>query len=82
MYWACGMRFKYVTSGKTLGVPTLVVMAIPFIVGLVAGFLIKRILKIGIILVILALVPSYFGLLNISLDSFKDTTNTYGPQIV
>src|SRR3989337_4292078 len=74
--------FKYITSGQSFGVPTLVLMAVPFIVGLIAGFMIKKVLKIAIIVVILALVASYFGLFNLSLDSLKDAANTYGSQVV
>jgi len=74
--------FRYITSGQPFGIPTLVVMAVPFIVGFVAAFLIKKVLKITIVLVILAFVASYVGLFNMSLHGLKDAANTYGPQVL
>ena len=74
--------FRYITSGQSFGIPTLFVIAVPFIVGFVAAFLIKKVLKITIILVILALVASYLGLFNLSLHGLKDAANTYGPQVL
>ncbi len=74
--------FRFITAGQPLGIPTLVLMAIPFIVGLIIGFLVKKILKIAIIVLILALIVSYFGLFNLSFDSLKNAVNTYGPQVL
>jgi uncharacterized membrane protein (Fun14 family) len=47
------------------GWPTLVVAALPFVVGLVLGFVIKKALKVAIVLVVLALLASYFGFINL-----------------
>ena len=43
------------------GVPTLLVMAVPFIIGLIIGFFIKKALKIAIIAAIILVVATYFG---------------------
>jgi len=47
------------------GWPTLVVAALPFIVGLVLGFVVKKALKVAIVLIVLALLASYFGFINL-----------------
>ena len=43
------------------GVPTLVFMAIPFIIGLIVGFFIKKALKWAIIAAIILVIATYFG---------------------
>ena len=39
----------FITSGTIIGLPTIVVMAIPLIIGIVVGFLVKKFLKWAII---------------------------------
>jgi uncharacterized membrane protein (Fun14 family) len=71
----------HLMSGNLGSLPSLLVMAIPLIVGLVLGYIVKRMLKIGLILVAVALVASYFGF--ISLSSLTGEVQTlvtkYGP---
>ena len=63
------------------GIPSLVVMAIPLIVGIVIGFLLRKALMIGIILIVVALVVSYFGFISLaSIESgVQNLVTTYGP---
>ena len=71
-------------GGTIAGLPTIVVMAIPFVMGLVIGFLLKKLLKIGIILGLITLVAVYFGF--ISLDTVSATlrnlVDQYGPVVM
>jgi len=71
----------HLMSGNIGSLPSLLVMAIPLIIGLVLGYIVKRMLKIGLILVAVALVASYFGF--ISLSSMTSQVQTlvtkYGP---
>jgi hypothetical protein len=60
------------------GVPTLIVMAIPFIIGLIVGFFIKKILKIAIIAAIILIIVAYFGLFGLSLNTLGGHFLTYG----
>lgn len=53
-------------GGSIYGIPTIVIMIIPFIVGLVIGFFIKKILKIMIVIAILAVIASFLGLISLS----------------
>jgi uncharacterized membrane protein (Fun14 family) len=56
-------------------------MALPLIVGLVLGYIVKRALKIGLILVAVALIASYFGLIGLSsmTGEVQTLVTKYGP---
>ncbi len=48
-------------GGSFGGIPTIVFMAIPFILGLIVGFFIKKVLKWAIIGAIILVIATYFG---------------------
>lgn|SRR5487761_314292 len=68
-------------SGSFGGVPAPVVIAIPFIIGLIIGYLIKKALIVGIILLIAAIVASYLGFIALGsvVPGVKDLVAKYGP---
>jgi hypothetical protein len=66
-------------SGSIAGLPTIAIMAIPFIIGLIVGFLIKKVLKWAIIAGIIVVVIAYFGFFGLSLSSLGDLAAKYGP---
>jgi uncharacterized membrane protein (Fun14 family) len=66
-------------SGSIGGLPPLAVMAIPFVLGLVVGFLVKKFFKIAVIAGVIIALVSYFGFLGLSLGSLKDLAARYGP---
>ena len=74
--------FGFITSGSIAGLPTIVVMFIPFILGLIVGFLTKKFLKIAIITAIILVIVSYFGFYNLSLASLKGLVDRYGPMAI
>ena len=74
--------FNFITSGSLGGLPTIVVMIIPFIVGLIVGYLIHKFLKIAIIAAIIVLVAAYFGVFGLSLGALKDLSEKYGPVAI
>ncbi len=71
----------FLTSGNIGGIPTFVIMLIPFIIGLVIGYLVHKMLKIAIIAAIILVVVSYFGFFGLSLGALKDAAVTYGPIV-
>jgi uncharacterized membrane protein (Fun14 family) len=73
---------SFITSGSIAGLPPLVVMIIPFIVGIVVGYLVRRVLKIAIIAAIILIIASYFGLFGLSPTALKTAAETYGPMVV
>ncbi|KON34013.1 MAG: hypothetical protein AC479_02460 [miscellaneous Crenarchaeota group-6 archaeon AD8-1] len=69
-------------SNNINGIPIILVMAIPFFIGLVIGLLIKKFFKIIIIFAIITLIFSYLGFLTINLSLLKSISDTYGPLII
>lgn len=70
----------FISGGNIGGLPSILIMAIPLILGLIVGFLIKRVLKIAILAGIMITVIAYLGLFNLSLEELKDMVIKYGPQ--
>ena len=73
-----GDIINFIVNGTIAGLPTIAVMAVPFIIGLVVGFLVKKVLKIAIIVGVLVLILAYFGFWGLSLDKLSDWAITYG----
>jgi uncharacterized membrane protein (Fun14 family) len=69
----------FITSGSIGGIPTWVIMIIPFIVGLIIGFFIKKMLKIAIIAAIIVVIASYLGFFGLSLGALAGVAEQYGP---
>lgn len=70
--------FRFITSGSIAGLPTIVVMILPFVVGLIVGYLVHKFLKIAIIAAIILVVVSYLGFFGLSLGTLKDLSDKYG----
>jgi uncharacterized membrane protein (Fun14 family) len=83
--WSCGLLsaidqiINFITSGSIAGIPPLVLMVIPFVIGLIVGFLFHKVLKIAIVAAIILIVVAYFGFFGLSLDALKNIADTYGP---
>jgi uncharacterized membrane protein (Fun14 family) len=69
---------NFITHGTIVGIPTIVFMVIPFIVGLIAGFLVKKFLKWAIIGAVILVVLAYFGVWGLNFDTLRQWTTTYG----
>ncbi len=63
------------------GLPAIAIMAIPFIIGLIGGFLIKKSLKWGIVIGIIVVIAAFFGFFGLSLGSLAGLAATYSPII-
>ncbi|MFQ6075933.1 MAG: hypothetical protein ACE5Z5_07350 [Candidatus Bathyarchaeia archaeon] len=61
-----GDILKLVTEGSVLGLPTLGFMAVPFVIGLIIGIMIKKAFKIALILLVAIGAGVYLGFMNIS----------------
>ena len=71
--------FRFITSGSIGGLPPIVVMIIPFVIGLIVGYLVHKMLKIAIIAAIILVVVAYFGFFGLRLGVLKNLADTYGP---
>lgn len=70
---------NFITAGSLGGLPPIVMMIIPFVIGLVLGYLVHKMLKIAIIAIIIIVIVAYFGFFGLSLDALKGIADTYGP---
>ena len=70
---------NFITSGSIGGIPPLVLMIIPFVIGLIVGYLVHKMLKIAIIAAIILVVVAYFGFFGLSLGALKSIADIYGP---
>ena len=73
--------FRFITSGNIGGLPTIVVMILPFVIGLIVGYLVHKFLKIAIIAAVILVIVSYLGFFGLSLGTLSDLANTYGPIV-
>jgi uncharacterized membrane protein (Fun14 family) len=69
-------------TGNLGGVPTLVIMAIPLVIGLIVGYLVKKFLKFAIIAAIIVVVVAYFGFFGLSFTVLKNLADQYGPLAI
>lgn len=74
--------FGFIFSGNIGGIPTIILMAVPFIIGLILGFLIKKFLKLLILITIIAVIASYIGFFTLNLSSLKNIVDIYGSQVI
>ena len=74
--------FHFITSGTISGLPAIVVMILPFILGLIIGYLAHKFLKIAIIAGIILVVVAYLGFFGLSLTALKSLADKYGPIAV
>jgi uncharacterized membrane protein (Fun14 family) len=70
--------FGFITSGSIGGLPTIVIMIIPFIIGLIIGYIVHKMLKIAIIAAIILVVVAYLGFFGLSLGALKNLSDKYG----
>jgi len=54
-------------------------MILPFVIGLIVGYLVHKVLKIAIIAGIILVVVAYFGFFGLSLGALKNLADKYGP---
>ena len=73
---------RFITSGSIAGLPPIVVMILPFVLGLIVGYFVHKVLKIAIIAGIILVVVAYFGFFGLSLGALKNLADQYGPAVV
>jgi uncharacterized membrane protein (Fun14 family) len=73
---------SFISSGSIGGLPPIVLMIIPFVIGLIVGYLVHKMLKIAIIAAIILVVVAYFGFYGLSLGALSNIADTYGPMAI
>jgi uncharacterized membrane protein (Fun14 family) len=69
----------FITNGNIGGIPILGIMSIPFVLGLVVGFLAIKFLKIALIIVVILAVVIYLGLYSLDVNTLHQLASQYGP---
>lgn len=70
---------NFITNGNIGGIPTLAVMSIPLVVGLIVGFLAIKFLKIALLVIIILAVAIYLGLYTLDISTLQHLASQYGP---
>lgn len=63
------------------GLPTLVLAAVPFIIGLVVGILLRKILKWAVIIGVIILIIAFFGFFGLNFGILTGMVEQYVPII-
>ncbi len=74
--------FGFLTSGSIGGLPPIVLMIIPLVIGVVVGFLLHKFLKFAIIAAAIAIIAAYLGFYTLNLGAMTDLATQYGPTVV
>jgi uncharacterized membrane protein (Fun14 family) len=74
--------FGYISAGSISGVPTIVWMILPLIVGVVVGYLLHKFLKVAVIIAVIVAIAAYFGYVSLSAESLSGLATKYGPMAV
>jgi uncharacterized membrane protein (Fun14 family) len=72
----------FITSGSIFGIPSLAVMAIPFVLGLIVGVLAIKFLKIAILIIVILAAVIYFGLYSLNIPTLQQLSNQYGSSVL
>ncbi len=74
--------FEFISSGNIAGIPTIIVMTLPFILGLIIGLFLKKFFKLIFFVGLAAVITSYLGFFTINLFSLKDLVESYGFEVI
>ena len=69
---------NFITNGNIAGMPTLAVMSIPLVIGLIVGFLAAKFIKIALIVIIILAVVIYLGFYSLDISTLQQLANQYG----
>ena len=71
---------NFITQGNIAGMPTLAVMAMPLVIGLIVGFLAAKFLKIALIIIVILGVAIYLGFYSLDISTLQQLAQQYGPM--
>ena len=74
--------FGFISSGNFGGVPTIVWMILPLIIGIIVGYFAHKFLKIAVIVGVIVAIASYLGYLSLSATSMASLVEQYGPTVI
>jgi uncharacterized membrane protein (Fun14 family) len=69
---------NFITNGNIGGLPTLGVMAIPLVIGVIVGFFAIKFLKIALLIIVILAVVIYLGLYSLDINTLHQLAQQYG----
>ena len=76
-----GEIWRLISSGYLSGLPVWALMGGSLLLGVVLGWLMRKILKFAIILIVGAIIASYLGIFTLTISDLKEAVELYGPQV-
>jgi len=74
---------SFITQGSLFGLPASIFMTMPFIIGLILGFMIKKALKWAVIGIVIVGAALYLGVLNMGdIQKYLVTLKQNAPEIM
>jgi uncharacterized membrane protein (Fun14 family) len=74
--------FGFITSGSFGGLPPIVWMILPLIIGVIVGYFVHKFLKIAVIIGVIAAIATYLGYLSLSTSAMVNLAEQYGPMVL
>ncbi len=74
--------FAFLSSATIGGIPAIVLMVIPLVIGIILGVLVHKFLKFALIAIVIVLIGAYLGFYTLNLGSMGDLAAKYGPSVV
>lgn len=71
---------NFITHGNIGGLPILGLMSIPFVAGLVVGYLAIKFLKIALLIILILGVAIYLGLYSLDINTLQQLAQQFGPS--
>ncbi|MGB9729047.1 MAG: hypothetical protein ACP5GU_02110 [Thermoprotei archaeon] len=75
-----GTISNFVLNGTISGIPVAGFSLFSFILGLVIGYLLRRLIKLALLVGFIVILASYLGFINVS--EVKNMAQKYGPDII
>ncbi|MGD6806180.1 MAG: hypothetical protein ACQCN4_04410 [Candidatus Bathyarchaeia archaeon] len=72
----------FITGGSISGIPTIVWMILPLIIGVVVGYLLHKFLKIAVIIGVIVAIAAYLGFFGLSTSGMASLAEQYGPMVI
>ena len=69
---------QFITNGNVFGLPSLAVMTIPLVLGIIVGFFAIKFLKIAVVIIIILAAVIYFGFYSLNIPALQTLAHQYG----
>jgi hypothetical protein len=68
----------FITNGSVLGLPSLAVMTVPLVIGIIVGFFTIKFLKILVIAAVIIAAATFFGFYSMDIPALQQMVQLFG----